>query len=500
MKIQKTATALLALLAALAAPLRALDTTILHNFSGGASDGAEPSGSLTLVGNTLYGIAGTGGTYDVGTIFKVNADGTGFAILHSFNPATEGRRPLGALVASGNTLYGLANFDAWIFKINTDGSGYATANINVGENGSSAIASLAISGNKLYGMVQGGGGNAVDGSTGHGNGNIFSINTDFTGLTNLHSFDGGGDGGIPKGTPTISGTTLYGMAFRTIYKINTNGSNFTVIHHFAGGTTDGDEAYSSLTLAGDKLYGMTRNGGADNRGTIFSVNTDGSGFTILHSFTPDTTFEGYNPESSLTLLGSTLYGTTRVGGTGTGGTVFQIKIDGSGYQVLHNFQFNTPDGILPYRVDPTPSADGLIFYGTTQGGGSGGRGTIFALPLHPAFFNGEVALGGGVYYLAFPGNGNIFGYYQYQSTPGFLYHYDLGFEYVFDLGSGGVVFYDFKSDDYFYASPTFAFPYLYDFGLGAFLYYYPDPTNPQRYNTNGVRYFYNFTTGKIISK
>ncbi len=124
-----------------------------------------------------------------------------------------------------------------------------------------------------------------------------------------------------------------------------------------------------------------------------------------------------------------------------------------------------------------------------------------SLPVrHPSFFNGEVALGQGVYYLAFPGNGNIFGYYEYLSDPRYIYHFDLGYEYVFDLGNGGVVFYDFKSQDYFYTSPTFPFPYLYDFGLQAFLYYYPDPTNPQRYNTNGVRYFYNFSTGQIISK
>ena len=56
--------------------------------------------------------------------------------------------------------------------------------------------------------------------------------------------------------------------------------------------------------------------------------------------------------------------------------------------------------------------------------------------------------------------------------------------------------YDFASQSFFYTSPTFPFPYLYDFGLNAVLYYYPDPTNPQRYNTNGVRYFYNFPPGR----
>ena len=130
-------------------------------------------------------------------------------------------------------------------------------------------------------------------------------------------------------------------------------------------------------------------------------------------------------------------------------------------------------------------------------------GTGFAdiLPGHTAFFTGETALGSGVYYLAFP-NGNYFGYYSYLTDPNYLYHFDLGYEYVFDAGDGkgGVYFYDFASNDFFYTSPTFPFPYLYDFGLNSTVYYYPDPNNAGRYNTNGVRYFYVFSTGKIISK
>ena len=117
----------------------------------------------------------------------------------------------------------------------------------------------------------------------------------------------------------------------------------------------------------------------------------------------------------------------------------------------------------------------------------------------PAFFSGEKSLGSGVYYLAFP-NGNFFGYYAFLSDPKFIYHFDMGYEYVIDAqdGNSGVYLYDFKSSHWLYTSPTFGFPYLYDFSLKAFLYYYPDPSNPDRYNTNGIRYFYNFGTGKVM--
>ena len=121
--------------------------------------------------------------------------------------------------------------------------------------------------------------------------------------------------------------------------------------------------------------------------------------------------------------------------------------------------------------------------------------------VHPPFFDGEAALANGVYYLSFPA-GNPFGYYSYLSDPNYIYHFDLGYEFVFDAkdGNSGVYLYDFASNDFFYTSPGFPFPYLYDFGLNTVLYYYPDPDDAGRYNTNGVRYFYRFDTGKIFTK
>ena len=122
--------------------------------------------------------------------------------------------------------------------------------------------------------------------------------------------------------------------------------------------------------------------------------------------------------------------------------------------------------------------------------------------LTPPFFTGEVPLSNGVYYLAFAGTGNPFGYYAYLSDPHFIYHFDLGYEYWFDAqnAQNGIFLYDFASQSFFYTAPGFPFPYLYDFSLQAILYYFPDPNNPGRYNTNGTRYFYNFATGRVIVK
>ena len=117
---------------------------------------------------------------------------------------------------------------------------------------------------------------------------------------------------------------------------------------------------------------------------------------------------------------------------------------------------------------------------------------------HPPFFNGETALGGGWYYLQFS-NGTPFGYYSYLPNQNFIYHIDLGFEYLFDANDAnhGIYFYDFASSSFFYTSPTL-FPDLYDFSLNAWLYYLPDVNNPGRYSHN-PRWFFNFATGQWIT-
>ena len=118
---------------------------------------------------------------------------------------------------------------------------------------------------------------------------------------------------------------------------------------------------------------------------------------------------------------------------------------------------------------------------------------------HPAFFAGETALANGVYYLALP-NGNVFGYYSYLADPTYIYHFDMGYEYMSDPsdGHGGIYFYDTASGHWWYTSRDYPFPYLYDFTLAATLYYYPDTQSAGHYTTN-PRYFYNFATSKIIT-
>src|SRR5439155_25192531 len=84
----------------------------------------------------------------------------------------------------------------------------------------------------------------------------------------------------------------------------------TVLHSFAGGAGDGAIAPGSLTASGSTLYGMTQAGGSIDFGTAFRINTDGTGFGLLHAFVSGAS-DGRNPNGSLIQSGPTLYGMTQ---------------------------------------------------------------------------------------------------------------------------------------------------------------------------------------------
>ena len=87
-----------------------------------------------------------------------------------------------------------------------------------------------------------------------------------------------------------------------------------VLHAFTvPNPTNSDGVYplTVLVLSGGTLYGAASGGGTNNLGTVFSVGTDGSAFTVLHTFngTNFANAEGARPQGSLILSGNTLYGT-----------------------------------------------------------------------------------------------------------------------------------------------------------------------------------------------
>src|SRR5215471_12491148 len=138
------------------------------------------------------------------------------------------------------------------------------------------------------------------------------------------------DGANPNGGLILSNNTLYGTAAAgdssgvgTVFAFNTDGTGFTNLHSFTGGS-DGANPIGGLILSGNTLYGTAYSGGSWASGTVFAVNTDGTGFTNLHSFTGGS--DGANPIGGLILSSNTLYGATRNGGSSGNGTAFSLPL------------------------------------------------------------------------------------------------------------------------------------------------------------------------------
>jgi uncharacterized repeat protein (TIGR03803 family) len=325
----------------------------LHSFTGGSDEGV-PNGGLILSSNALYGTAmgginSNGNSYN-GTVFKVNIDGTGFTTLYSFTGGSDGANPQDGLVLSGNALYGTANGggssgNGTVFKVNMDGTGFATLHsftttpVSTNSDGANPYGGLVLSGNVLYGTANGGGSS--------GNGTVFKVNIDGTGFATLYSFSGGNDGAGPYdfGGLVLSGNTLYGTAIYggnsgngTVFKVNIDGTGFTTLYSFTPGlgqyyltNNDGALPYDGLALSGNTLCGTANVGGSVGHGTVFKVNVDGTGFTMLHSFTAApgqylTNSDGAFPMGGLVTSGNTLYGTATQGGSADNGTVFSISL------------------------------------------------------------------------------------------------------------------------------------------------------------------------------
>jgi uncharacterized repeat protein (TIGR03803 family) len=373
------------------APARAQPVTVIHTFTGYPGDGQNPGGALVAYGSALYGVTGAGGAADAGTIYRTNPDGTGYTLVRSLlGGSTDGRAPQGTLTQASGIFYGVTEFggpsdSGTVYRIDSSGANYNVIHSFLGgtADGYRPEASPVLAGGVLYGMTaQGGTANL---------GVVYRMNPDGTGFQVLHSFAGGaGDGRIPRyqgvvvSAGVIYGATETGGAANlgVVFKMNTDGTGFAVLHSFAGGTGDGGGPAGGLTLVGGTLYGMTNGGGTNiNSGTIYRVNTDGTGYAVMHSLADGSSTDGALPlANDLVAVGPTLYGMTHGGGASGLGVLLHINLDGTGFDVDHSFAGGSLDGAVPFG---TPTDYGGVLYGSTQQGGSAGDGVVFSFTPIP---------------------------------------------------------------------------------------------------------------------
>jgi uncharacterized repeat protein (TIGR03803 family) len=157
------------------------------------------------------------------------------------------------------------------------------------------------------------------------------------------------------------------VGYGTVFKVNTNGTSFGTLYTFTNGV-DGATPWAGLLMVSNVLYGTTTAGGDGGSGTVFEIGTNGTGFAVLRSFTAldptaSTNTDGSVLDGGLVLAGTTLYGTAYFGGDADNGTVFslstiippQLAIAASGANVILTWPTNSTGFKLESTTNLAPA-------------------------------------------------------------------------------------------------------------------------------------------------
>lgn len=390
---------------------------VLHNFGKG-NDGVWPYAGLIFdKAGKLYGTTTSGGVYGGGTVFQLtrNTHGEwGETILHSFqNDGKDGYWPFGGVILDlagnlyGTTTRGGASDCGTIFRLSPGAKSTWEETIMhsfTGQDGSKPYSSLTFGPDKrLYGTTFEGGDSGCDGV---GCGTIFLILPASSRwmLKVLHRFqDNGIDGHHPiagvifDAAGSLYGTTAYGPTsgydnegLGIVFQLvpDTNGTwGEKLLYSF----NSGGNPYAGLILdAAGNLYGTTLYGGSGDSflGNVFQLTPDGKdgwSESALYNFCAAryNCNDGTYPYAGVIFDASgNLYGTTYQGGASGSncdcGIVFQL-VRGENGTWTENllYSFNGQDGGLPLAGLVLDSAGNL--YGTTNGGGAYGNGSVFEI-------------------------------------------------------------------------------------------------------------------------
>lgn len=368
--------------------------SIVHDFSAGATNGGglyELNSVIEGSDRRLYGTTAAGGPYSGGRVFRMERDGSGYQVLHSFAATpTDGNEPRAGVIEGSDgrlygTTYGGGNFGiGTIYGLERDGTGYGVVHhfsTNLWDGFAPRAGLLEGSDGRLYGTSRYGGTN--------GQGTVFALNKDGSNFAVIRSMIASATGaGYPEAA-LMEGSdgALYGTAWNGValsagafFRLQKDGS-FTLLGLFANGVPGGGSAGAALLEGSDgNLYGTTVDGGTNGFGAIIRMATDGSDFITLHHFAGFTADGGGQKGPLVEGRDGFIYGSTSSGGTNGEGTVYRVGKDGSQYQLLHHFS-NGTEGYRP-RDGLIAARDGA-FYGVAPKHGSGGVkeefGVVFRL-------------------------------------------------------------------------------------------------------------------------
>jgi uncharacterized repeat protein (TIGR03803 family) len=216
---------------------------------------------------------------------------------------------------------------------------------------------------RLWGMTSGGGTN--------GQGTIFSMNPDGSGQKVNYSFVTGSTGRQPNGSLILNNGVLYGVTKSggannkgVIFSFDTTAGVYTKLYDFDG--TNGSNPYEGFSVGSDgKLYGITYSGGANSYGVIFSFDPSSATYQKLYDMTDVTGYYSYGP---LTLYHDKFYGLTQNGGANERGVFFSFDPETNTYTDIYDYL--TGEGYDSYQSPGRMVVYNDILYGVCAGGDS----------------------------------------------------------------------------------------------------------------------------------
>jgi uncharacterized repeat protein (TIGR03803 family) len=257
--------------------------TVLHAFAGGSADGNYPYGGVLMdKSGNLFGTTAAGGPDNAGMVYRLAPDGTE-TVLHFFaNSGGDGDGPMGALVADrhgdlyGTTPTGGSADLGVIFKVTPDGKesilhSFAGAPNDGGEPATGLIIDGA---GNLYGSTWSGGTNNM--------GSVFRLAPDGT-ETLLHSLAGppnegrGAVGGVVMDkSGNLYGATFTGGAYGagTIYRVASDGA-LTTLNSFCPKQdcrSGGWPVAGPVLGKNGALFGVTEADGKFLDGAVYKLN------------------------------------------------------------------------------------------------------------------------------------------------------------------------------------------------------------------------------------
>jgi len=335
-----------------------VNQTVVYNFNG--LYGSRPdNGKLCNVNSTLYGTTGKGGINDMGVLFSYSPNTETYTKLHDFDGEFSGRNPYSNVILASNgklygtTLYGGTSDFGTLFEFdiatNTLTKKLDFDGTNMGKDLFANV--IEASNGKLYGLTNRGGSNGV--------GVLYEYDYATETFTKLVDFETTNTGTAPTGLIEVENNKLYGTGSGggtnsngTIFEYNISTNTFIKKFDFEASISGQSPLFSLVKASNSKLYGLTRFGGTNNLGVLYEFNSIDGIYTKLLDLSSET---GSQPNSVLleSSYGS-LYGLTNLGGLNNDGTLFEYGIATNTFNKKFDFSLtlgsNPKGGLIEIEV------------------------------------------------------------------------------------------------------------------------------------------------------